>query len=239
MQTEDDIRAAILRLALAQRARLAGWLAGKVREDEQPPSVAAARASLALSELHMTLEAYWAFEADRAQRHGFVNGAVYAMPGASVAHNQVTFGLTQALSKRLCGGPCRVFLSDLKLRLDGGEDQIIDYPDGMVAREPGRWSRDFIADPMRVAEVLSPSTRHIDQREKSLNEQRSPSIEEYLILSQGECCALTHRRAQHWRGQRLEGADVALELHSLGMSLPLGEIYDGVRFAESPLGAAE
>ena len=239
MQTEEAIRAAISRLTLAQRARLADWLAGKMREGEEPPSVGEARAAYALSELHMTLEQYWAFEAASSQRHEFLNGALYAMSGASVAHNQITLRLAQALSRRLHGGPCQVFLSDLKLRLELGEDQIIYYPDVMVACEPRRWGRDFIADPTLVAEVLSPSTRHIDQREKSLNYQRSPSIKEYLILSQGECCALVHCREQHWRAQRLEGADAMLELRSLGVSLSLGEIYDGARVAEPPLSAAQ
>ena len=239
MRTGEEIRAAIMRLTLAERARLADWLAGKMREGEEPPSVGEARAAYALSELHMTLEEYWAFEAASSQRHEFLNGAVYAMSGASVAHNQITFRLAQALSKRLRGGPRQVFLSDLKLRLELGEDQIIYYPDVMVACHPEHWGRDFIADPMLVAEVLSPSTRHIDQREKSLNYQRSPSIKECVILSQGECCALVHCREQHWRAQRLEGADAMLELRSLGVSLSLGEIYDGVRFAEPPLSAAE
>ena len=121
---------------VAERARLADWLAGKMREGEEPPSVGEARAAYALSELHMTLEEYWAFEAASSQRHEFLNGAVYAMSGASVAHNQITFRLAQALSKRLRGGPRRVFLSDLKLRLELGEDQIIYYPDVMVACEP-------------------------------------------------------------------------------------------------------
>ncbi len=87
--------------------------------------------------------------------------------------------------------------------------------------------------------MLSPSTRHIDQREKSLNYERSLSIEEYLILAQSECCALVHRRGQHWRAQRLDGADAELELHSLGLSLRLGEIYDGVRFAPPSVSAGE
>ena len=239
MQTEEAIRAAISRLTLAQRARLADWLAGKMREGEEPPSVGEARAAYALSELHMTLEQYWAFEAASSQRHEFLNGALYAMSGASVAHNQITLRLAQALSRRLHGGPCQVFLSDLKLRLELGEDQIIYYPDVMVACQPQHWGHDFIADPRLVAEVLSPSTRHIDQREKSLSYQRSASIEEYLILSQRECCALVHRREQHWAAQRLDGADAALELHSLGVSLRLGEIYDGVRFAEPPPSAAQ
>lgn len=99
-------------------------------------TVGEARGSYALSETHMSLEAYWAFEAASSQRHEFLNGAVYAMSGASVAHNQVTLGLAQALSRRLRGGPCQVFLSDLKLRLELGEDQIIYYPDVMVACEP-------------------------------------------------------------------------------------------------------
>ena len=192
MRTGEEIRAAIMRLTLAQRAHLADWLDGVLREGEAPVMVGATRASYGLFETILTLEECRAFETGNARHHEFLNGAAYAMSGASVAHNQITFRLTQALSTRLRGGPCQVFLSALKLRLELGEDQIISYPDVMLACHPEHLGRDFIAGPALVAQVRSPSRRHIDQREKSLNDQRSPSIKAYLILAQGECRALAH-----------------------------------------------
>ena len=223
----SDLREAILRLPLVQRAVLADWIA-EVTRSEGEGAIAEARGAYIPAERLMTLEEYFAYEAGRAERHEYLNGTLYAMSGASVAHNQIMFQVAQALSVRLQDGPCRVFLADLKLRLALGEDQIIYYPDVMVACQPERWGRDFISAPRLVVEVLSPSTRHIDLREKALNYRRESAIEDYLILSQDECYARVHRRAQQWGAEQLAGAEALLALPSLGISLPLGELYAGV-----------
>ena len=233
----NELREAILRLPLVQRAVLADWIA-EVTRSEGEGIVAEARGAYVPAGRWMTLEEYFAYETGRADRHEFLNGTLYAMSGASVAHNQIMFQVAQALSVRLQGGPCRVFLADLKLRLTLGEDQIVYYPDVMVACQPECWGRDFISAPRLVVEVLSPSTRHIDLREKALNYRRESSIEDYLILSQDECCGRVHRRAQQWGAEPLVGAEAVLTLPSLGISLPLGELYAGVSLGVRELGRA-
>ena len=55
-------------------------------------------------------------------------------------------------------------------------------------------AKDFIRNPTLVAKMLSSSTWHIDQREKSLNSHRAASIEEYVMLSQTDRLAFLHRR---------------------------------------------
>ena len=75
--------------------------------------------------------------------------------------------------------------------------------------------------------MLSPSTQHIDRREKALNYHRAEAIEEYLVLSQTEKRALAHRRAgaERWQLESICGAAAVVELRSLGISLPMQEIY--------------
>jgi Uma2 family endonuclease len=227
MSELNDLREAILRLSAAQRAVLADWIAG-VSPEEPSSTVAEARGAYVSPEQPMTLEDYFAHETRSRERHEYLNGALYAMSGASVAHNQITFQLAKALSARLQGGSCQVFLADLKLRLALGEDRIVYYPDVMVACQPERWGRDSIAAPRVVVEVLSPTTRHIDLREKALNYRREPSIEDYVILWQDECRARVHRRAQHWSPEHIQGAEAMLALPSLGIELPLADVYAGV-----------
>jgi len=226
----QKIQHAIGRLSRAEREELATWLADLWEGESPAGAVEEARVAYAESSSRdMTVEEYLAFEEASPWRHEYIDGWVYAMSGATVAHNKLTFQLAKALSDRLSGGPCQVFLTDLKLRLQLGEDEIFYYPDVMVACRPEEWGRDFIRNPKVVAEVLSPSTRHIDQREKSLNYRRTAGIEEYIILSQNDCRVLLHRREDRWRRRIVNGADAVLELRSLGVALPLEEIYDGVQ----------
>ena len=78
-----------------------------------------------------------------------------------------------------------------------------------------------------MAEVLSPSTRYIDLREKASTYQRLESIEEYVILEQSKYEVSVFRRSEEWRARIYRGADAVAELRSISLSIPLAEIYAG------------
>lgn len=63
----------------------------------------------------VSVEEYLESEKDGTIRHEYVDGEVYAMSGASKRHNRVATNLTIQLSARLRGGPCQVFISDVKV----------------------------------------------------------------------------------------------------------------------------
>lgn len=229
MSNLSDIKHEIGRLSREDRGALSSWLEDTTGEWPSGYRVEEARPQYADSALRlMTEEEYLEFEDQAEMRHEYINGAVYAMSGASRAHNQITFRLATGLSNRLRGGPCEVFLLDLKLKLELGSDRIFYYPDVMVACRREEWSKAFIRKPTMVAEVLSPATQHIDCREKLLNYSREQSIDEYLVLSQEERRAVIHRRGERWQLESVAGADAILELRSLGISVPLADIYEGV-----------
>lgn len=229
MSNLSDIKYAIARLSREDRDALSDWLEDTSSDWSLGYRVEEARPEYAVSALRlMTEEEYLEFEDKSETRHEYINGAVYAMSGASLAHNQITFRLATGLSNRLRGGPCEVFLLDLKLKLELATDRIFYYPDVMVACRREEWSKNFIRKPTLVAEVLSPSTQHIDRREKLLNYFREESIEEYLVLSQEERRAVVHYRDKRWKLKSVQGPGAMLELRSLGISVPLEEVYDGV-----------
>lgn len=229
MSALNDIKHAIARLSSQDRDALWSWLEDTASVGSSADRVEEAGPEYAASALPLMTEAeYLEFEDKTEIRHEYINGAVYAMSGASLAHNQITFRLATALSSRLRTGPCEVFLLDLKLKLELASDRIFYYPDVMVACRREEWSKAFIRRPTLVAEVLSPSTQHIDRREKSLNYFRETSVAEYLVLSQDERRAVIHRRGERWEPESVEGAGAMLELRSLGISVPFAEVYDGV-----------
>lgn len=50
-------------------------------------------------------------------RHEYVDGEVYAMAGAWEAHNLIAGNVFSRLRGAARGGPCRVFISDMKVRV--------------------------------------------------------------------------------------------------------------------------
>lgn len=229
MSNLSDIKHAIERLSGEERDALSRWLEDASSDWPSGYRVEEARPQYADSASRlMTVEEYLEFEDKTELRHEYINGVVYAMAGASLAHNQITFRFATGLSNRLRGGPCEVFLLDLKLKLELASDCLFYYPDVMVACRREAWSKSFVQKPTVVAEVLSPSTQHIDRREKFLSYFREQSIEEYVVLSQEERRAVMHRRGERWELETVQGAGAMLELRSLGISVPLAEVYDGV-----------
>ncbi len=176
----------------------------------------------------MTEEEYLEFEENSPMRHEYVNGAVYAMSGASLAHNRIVSRLHFALRRRLRGGPCEVFIQDLKLKLAPGSDKFWYYPDLMVSCDRAGWYEKWVTNPRLVIEVLSASTKHIDRREKATTYRRIDTIDEYVIVAQHSRQLTIQRREANWVPQVVSGPEAIAEFRSLSASVPLAEIYENI-----------
>jgi Uma2 family endonuclease len=184
----------------------------------------------ALNELEpITVEDYLAGEQASDVRHEFVGGSVYAMAGASEDHNVISINITAALHSHLRGKACRVFMADLKVRLQIARTDIFYYPDVMVACDPRDSGRYFKRFPKVLIEVLSESTVQVDRREKFLSYTQIESLEEYVLVAQDRMEVTIYRRAKNWQPEVLRQLDQPLRLASLEFSLPLQEVYEGVR----------
>jgi Uma2 family endonuclease len=230
MHTIEQIHHALRLLTLDERERVASWLEGYQDEEVGVPiGVAEPSAVQAVDPPpYMTEEEYLEFEESSPMRHEYVNGAVYAMSGATLAHNRIVSRLHVALQRRLRGRPCEVFIQDLKLKLTPDPDKFFYYPDVMVSCDRAGWYEKYITNPRLVIEVLSSSTKHIDRREKALNYHRIDTIDEYVIVAQHGYQVTAQRRADNWVPQVMSGPDAIAEFRSVGVSVPLVEIYANV-----------
>lgn len=183
---------------------------------------------LAQRQTHLSVEDYLRLEADGEVRHEYIGGDIFAMVGASVQHNRIAGNVFNALSNHLRSGPCEVYISDFKVRLQVNRDEIFYYPDVMVACGREGTDKYYLSDPMLIVEVLSPSTQSIDQREKAFNYRQIPALEEYVLVSQERCEVTIQRRSERWEGLVVTSPEGTVELRSVDLSLPLSEIYRGV-----------
>jgi Uma2 family endonuclease len=175
----------------------------------------------------MTFDEYLEFEESSPVRHEYVNGEIYEMSGASVAHARIAREMVVAVGNHLRGGSCEPFSANLKLLIRSDTDEVIYYPDMMVACQRGDWGPNYVRNPKLVAEIVSPSTQHIDRREKAMTYRRIPSVEEFVLLAQDEHKVIVQRRAEHWRPQSYSGPEATVEFRSIGLSVPLAQIYEG------------
>lgn len=173
---------------------------------------------------YVSYDDYLAHEQRSGDRHEYVAGQIYAMVGTTDRHNLVAGNIYVALRARLRGGPCRVFMSDVKVRVAAADACY--YPDVFVTCDGSDLDPYVKEHPPVVIEVLSRSTEGIDRREKLINYRKLDSLQEYVLASSDQRRVEVYRREADggWTVDTLSG-DEALELKSLGITAPLVEVY--------------
>src|SRR5229473_204356 len=107
-------------------------------------------------------------------KHEYVAGQVYALSGATARHNRIAGNIFAQLWNAAGDGPCRVYSSDMRLRIG---DNAVYYPDVQVMCDPTDTEQMYKTAPCVVVEVLLPSTQSIDLREKLLAYRRIESLQ--------------------------------------------------------------
>ncbi len=187
--------------------------------------------SLPLSQPRFDASQYLAWEEGQADKHEYIDGEVFAMAGASEAHVTIAGNLYMALRNHLRGGPCSVFIADMKLQV--AEDNAFFYPDVFVTCAPaGRAQSHCKSAPTLVIEVLSPSTSAFDRGAKFAAYRKLAILREYAVIdSERQGVDLFRRDSEsgHWVLYPFEAGD---ELHcaSVGLRLPMASLYEDVRF---------
>jgi Uma2 family endonuclease len=176
-------------------------------------------------------EEYLATEESAAVRHEYVDGQIFAMAGAGKRHNRIVTNLAFHLRGPARGGPCGVYVNDMKLRLEWRKSFY--YPDVMLGCERDDSHDLYLERPCLVAEVLSPSTETVDKREKLNAYQSMPSLRYILLVSSSSADATYYVRnaADEWEIARLEENEVLLvECGGYRAALSLEDIYEDVVF---------
>ena len=175
----------------------------------------------------MTYAEYCVFERDAALKHEYLRGEVFAMTGGTLEHGRLGANIIYLLKRQLEGRPCRVFSSDVRVRVEATD--LDTYPDAsVVSGEPltGDEHAHALVNPILVVEVLSDSTEAYDRGQKASHYRQIPTLQAYLLISQHEPrLELQLRQADgHWI--LLEGtAGASLAIAPLGIELSVDEVY--------------
>ena len=173
----------------------------------------------------MTLEEYLELEETSPLRHEFINGVLFAMSSPSVLHQEIVANLMHSISNHI-ERPCRVFSPGLNLVIRRHSKEISYLPDVLVDCRPDTRDRRYVRNPKLIVEILSPSTQRIDRCEKLQNYRQIDSVEEYVIVAQDEKHVIVYPRAERWKPRVYGPLDAAVEFRSIGLTMPMSELYD-------------
>ena len=181
----------------------------------------------------ISVEDYLAGEQQSSVKHEYVAGLVYAMVGALNAHNIIASNAQGSLFSQLQGKPCRAFNSDTKIRVRMSNQTRFYYPDVSVICRPNPQSDVFQDLPSVIVEVLSESTRRIDDGEKREAYLTIPSLTHYILLEQSAIGAVVYERLSAGFERRvLTELTDSIPLPELHISLSLAALYDGIEFSD-------
>lgn len=177
--------------------------------------------------LRLSEAEYLENEKSSAVRHEYLAGLVYAMAGASATHNIIAGNLFTRLRAHLRGGPCRTFISDMKVKIEAVDTFY--YPDVLVACDPSDNADYFRTNPILIIEVSSPTTAVTDRREKLLAYQKILGLREYVLVAQDEISVQVYRRDKNGRWwEETLGPDDTIELESVDLNISVKEAYEDV-----------
>lgn len=192
----------------------------------------------------MTIDEYLEFERNSDEKHEYHSGEVVNMAGGSPMHALIASNLTREIGLRLKDKPCRVFSSDLRVRIP--EHPTYVYPDLTVVCGPLEYdsrdrSRLSIINPKLVVEVLSPSSAARDWIQKTGRYVSIPSLAEYVLVSQvdPEVFSIYRSPDGSWSFTPSIGLEAVMTLRSLDMEISLAEVYAGVEFPPPSPGPEE
>src|SRR5262245_58040791 len=100
----------------------------------------------------MTIDEFLLLEESSAIRHEYVAGERFAFAGGTDEHSLIAMSIGAALVPRARGTGCRVYGSDMLLRI---ADDAAYYPDVIVVCDPDDSERQFKSRPCVIIEVLS------------------------------------------------------------------------------------
>jgi Uma2 family endonuclease len=180
---------------------------------------------------------YLAWEAEQSECHEWVDGDAYAMTGARDGHNRIAGNIYVALHLALRGTPCRVFMSDMKLRVESAD--AVFYPDVFVtcdARDRSPEADLMKQHPLLIAEVLSDSTAAYDRGRKFELYRQLPDLQEVMFVATDRMQVDLFRRNAQGRWELYPAGDGdTLELASLALELPVAEVYADVLVVQAEL----
>lgn len=128
-----------------------------------------------------TVEAYIAYEWTAQQRHEFINGQLFEMPGEKDINNKQALLIAFMLMQFLKTKGYDIYINDVKVGIPNEAKYY--YPDVFVTKEPRTDNNIYIKyEPELIVEVVSESTQINDYVDKYISYTKIPSLQYYIIV---------------------------------------------------------
>jgi Uma2 family endonuclease len=163
----------------------------------------------------------------------FFDGGMFAMASGTQRHSLISANCGREFGIVLRGSRCVVFDSNIKVKSE--VTGLYTYADVTIACGEQRFfdeEMDVLLNPSLVIEVLSDSTEAFERGKKAEHYRQIASLGAYLLISQDRPHVEQYIRqpSGDWLLRETTGVEAKLEVATLGVAIPMSEIYAGVKF---------
>ncbi|MCP9237252.1 Uma2 family endonuclease [Lewinella sp. JB7] len=182
----------------------------------------------------LPISEYLSFEHRGEMRYEYHNGEVYAMAGGTIAHTILSSNTQRLIGNALtvAGKNCISLNSDVKIEIEAAHRYI--YPDAAVVCgkiNESTMIKGAILNPRVVVEVISETSADYDRGAKMRYYLSLITLKEYLLIDQDKAHVTLYRRHEESNlgsFHYADGLEDSIELKSIGVILPLRELYQNV-----------
>ena len=177
----------------------------------------------------MTADEFLIWNLGQDQKYELVGGVpipLRAMAGASNYHDRIVSNLIGLLYSRLKNSRCWAATADTALRTS---IKNVRRPDVTIECAPPSDKHYESKNPIAVFEILSPSTRGLDQTLKFNEYTRHPTLQTIVLIDPERLEVVEYsREPEGWLPVVLLLPEMLVAIKSTAVRLSLAEIYEGV-----------
>ena len=168
------------------------------------------------------------------QKHEWLGGEVFPMPGGTNNHTVIIGNLYFSL--RLANRDANFEVRNSEQRVKVEASGLETYPDAVIFQKPARFvgrGNSTLLTPKVIFEVLSPGTETYDRGGKFKQYRRIETLSDYVLIAQDSIC-VEHfeRRGDDWLYRSFITRADSLTIESVGITLPLDGIYEDLDLPE-------
>ncbi|WP_310560785.1 Uma2 family endonuclease [Flavobacterium sp.] len=182
--------------------------------------------------LHISEKDYLDTERLAFEKHEYYKGEIFAMSGASIAHNKIAMNSSVDIATKLKGKRCQPFGSDLRIHIP--KNTLYTYPDisivcGEIETTDDKF--DTITNPSVIIEILSPSTRNYDKGEKFTLYREIDSLQEYILIDSERIMVekFIRNSDNSWQLTEYKTMEQSFTIATVSLEMQLQDIYEGVK----------
>jgi Uma2 family endonuclease len=184
---------------------------------------------------YISPEQYLEMERTAEEKHEYYKGEVYAMSGASPAHNDIAYNISRLVAPFLHGKGCKLYGSDFRIHIP--ENILFTYPDFSIVcgkAETTDIYTDNLTNPTVIIEILSQSTKDYDRGTKFSLYRSIKTLNEYILIDSTSISIelFIRQEDKSWKLTEFKNLSENFLISTIGLTLYLKDIYDDVNFGE-------